>query len=144
MLHNAPGLKIAYVLKMFPRLSETFVLNEILELERCGCEVVIFSLKKPNEGRFHPRVSQLKARVIRLSASGLGSAQCGTAKRQYRPSRADMVVGVDSGAGIQTRHRAPSCSFFQPTKHDRTFCPSDYGYSVQFYGSRQRHIRLFS
>ncbi len=66
MSNNTPGLKIAYILKMFPRLSETFVLNEILELERCGCEVVIFSLKKPNEGRFHPRVSQLKARVFYL------------------------------------------------------------------------------
>src|SRR5436309_12542235 len=30
------GLQIGYVLKMFPRLSETFIRNEILELERQG------------------------------------------------------------------------------------------------------------
>ena len=32
----AEPARIGYVLKMFPRLSETFILNEILELEiRC-------------------------------------------------------------------------------------------------------------
>jgi len=58
--------KIAYVLKMFPRLSETFILNEMLELERQGTEIIIFSLKKPNEGIFHPQLSNLKAPVFYL------------------------------------------------------------------------------
>jgi glycosyltransferase involved in cell wall biosynthesis len=57
------SLKVGYIVKMFPRLSETFILNEILELERRGVAVTIFSLKKPNEGRFHPQLSQLKAKV---------------------------------------------------------------------------------
>jgi glycosyltransferase involved in cell wall biosynthesis len=57
---------MGYVIKMFPRLSETFVLNEILELERRGVEVTLFSLKKPDEGRFHPQVSQLRAPVVYL------------------------------------------------------------------------------
>lgn len=59
-------MRIGYVVKMFPRLSETFVLNEILELERQGVDVVVFSLKKPNEGRFHPGVTRVKAPVIYL------------------------------------------------------------------------------
>ncbi len=59
-------LKVGYFVKMYPRLSETFVLNEILELERRGVEVTIFSLKKPNEGRFHPQVSEVKAPVYYL------------------------------------------------------------------------------
>jgi glycosyltransferase involved in cell wall biosynthesis len=41
-------------------------LNEILELERRGVEVTIFSLKKPNEGRFHPQVTNVKAPVYYL------------------------------------------------------------------------------
>lgn len=65
-MDSAKTLKLGYIVKMFPRLSETFILNEILELERQGVEVVIFSLKKPNEGRFHPQLSSLKARVIYL------------------------------------------------------------------------------
>lgn len=55
--------KVGYVVKMFPRLSETFILREIIELERQGTEVMIFSLKKPNEGRFHPQVTAVKAPV---------------------------------------------------------------------------------
>ncbi|MDP9470652.1 MAG: hypothetical protein M3Q71_08285 [Chloroflexota bacterium] len=31
-----PTPKIAYILKMYPRFSETFILNELLELERQG------------------------------------------------------------------------------------------------------------
>ena len=40
--------KIAYVLGRFPLLSETFVRQEILELERRGLQVHIFSLFKPS------------------------------------------------------------------------------------------------
>lgn len=58
--------KIAYVVKMFPRLSETFILNEMLELERQGIEITVFSIKKPNEGKFHPQLSDLKAQVFYL------------------------------------------------------------------------------
>jgi hypothetical protein len=52
---GAPGptLRIGYVLKMFLRLSETFVLNEVFELERCGVELVVFLLRKSDEGCFY-------------------------------------------------------------------------------------------
>ena len=32
-------MRIGYVLKMYPRFSETFILNEVLELERQGLVV---------------------------------------------------------------------------------------------------------
>src|SRR5438477_1612047 len=41
--------QIGYIVKMFPRLSETFIRNEILELERHGLHLKIFSLKRPAE-----------------------------------------------------------------------------------------------
>ncbi len=66
MIDKGKNLKVGYIAKMFPRLSETFVLNEILELERQGAEVVVFSAKKPNEGQFHPQLAQLKARIYYL------------------------------------------------------------------------------
>ena len=73
--------KVGYVVKMFPRLSETFVLNEILELERQGVEVVIFSIKKPNEGKFHPQLSALKAPVFYLD--DLDTKKMGRLAREY-------------------------------------------------------------
>jgi glycosyltransferase involved in cell wall biosynthesis len=57
-------LRIAYILKKYPRLSETFILNEILELERQGVEVTIFSLRRPDDGRFHPGTCRLKGNVV--------------------------------------------------------------------------------
>ena len=61
-------MKIGYVLKKYPRISETFILNEILELERQGVEVTVFSLHRPDEGMFHPGVSRLKGPVLYLDA----------------------------------------------------------------------------
>lgn len=58
------NLKIAYILKMYPRFSETFVVNEILELERRGVDVRIYSLRKPDDGRFHANLAKVKANVI--------------------------------------------------------------------------------
>ena len=49
-MKNLPSPKIGYIVKMFPRLSETFIRNEILELERQGLALRIFSLKRPKEG----------------------------------------------------------------------------------------------
>ena len=54
---------IGYLLKTFPKLSETFILNEILELERQGLNLHIFSLRRPVDRRQHPALSQLQAPV---------------------------------------------------------------------------------
>lgn len=56
--------RIAYILKMYPRFSETFIVNEILELERQGVDVRIYSLRKPDDGRFHPSLARVKANVV--------------------------------------------------------------------------------
>src|SRR5215472_5233498 len=56
-------MKIAYLVKTFPKLSETFVLNEILELERQGLELHIFSLRQPSETKVHPVVAEIRAPV---------------------------------------------------------------------------------
>ena len=52
-------LIVGYVLKMFPRFSETFILNEILELRRRGVRIHIFSMKAPNEKMRQPRATEL-------------------------------------------------------------------------------------
>src|SRR5579884_47428 len=47
-MRNTNQPKIAYLLDSFPVLSETFVLQEILELERRGLPLCLFSLAKPS------------------------------------------------------------------------------------------------
>lgn len=62
--------RIAYLLKKFPRLSETFVLNEVLEQERLGAEVHVFSRRKPDDEPAHPELARLLAEVEVLPYKG--------------------------------------------------------------------------
>ncbi len=57
------------MLKRFPRLSETFILNEILELERQGVEVEVFSLMQPPQEARHALLRQLRGKVFYLPTS---------------------------------------------------------------------------
>lgn len=60
-----PRRRIAYLVKTFPRLSETFILNEILGIEDLGMELEIFSLRKqpPGAEPVHPDVAKVKGSV---------------------------------------------------------------------------------
>ncbi|MFQ5651527.1 MAG: glycosyltransferase, partial [bacterium] len=59
-----PKKKIAFLLKMFPRFAETFILNEILELERQGVSLLLISLKRPNESCQQAKVDRVKSKVV--------------------------------------------------------------------------------
>jgi glycosyltransferase involved in cell wall biosynthesis len=64
-MHEQAG-RIAYLVKTFPRLSETFILNEVLELERQGLALEIFSIKRPADERNHPSLARVQATVTYL------------------------------------------------------------------------------
>ena len=57
---------IGYLLKCYPRFSETFILNEILELERQGVKLHIFSILPPQDNQRHADVAKVKAQVTYL------------------------------------------------------------------------------
>ena len=61
--------RIGYVLKMYPRFSETFIVSEILAREAAGEEIVIFSLRPPIDARFHPELARVQAPVIQVGRS---------------------------------------------------------------------------
>jgi len=56
-------MRIGYVVKRFPRYSETFVVTEVLAHEASGCEVEIFSLRPPNDTHFQDLLSRVRAPV---------------------------------------------------------------------------------
>ena len=58
--------EVGYILKRFPRISETFILNEILELERLGVPIEIISLREPAEGVRHEALKKVQAQVTYL------------------------------------------------------------------------------
>lgn len=60
---EATGPRIGYVLKMYPRFSETFVVTEILALEAQGADLEILSLRAPADARFHESLGRVRAPV---------------------------------------------------------------------------------
>ncbi|WIM72326.1 hypothetical protein QP028_14355 [Corynebacterium suedekumii] len=52
--------RTGYVLKMYPRFSETFVVSEILAREAAGEDIVIFSLRPCTDARFHPELARVE------------------------------------------------------------------------------------
>lgn len=58
---------VAYIVKAWPRLSETFILNEIISLERQGVPIRIFSVKERDPGPAHSKIAQVRAEVTYLA-----------------------------------------------------------------------------
>ena len=54
---------VAVVVKGYPRLSETFIAQEILALERRGIELVIVSLRHPTDPFTHPVHAEIRSPV---------------------------------------------------------------------------------
>lgn len=60
-----PG-KVAVVLKGYPRLSETFIAQEIHALEERGLDLVLYSLRQPTDTAVHPVHDAIAAPVYYL------------------------------------------------------------------------------
>jgi len=58
--------RVAFVLKGYPRLSESFIAQEIAELERRGLAIFIVSLRHPTDARRHPVHEAIRASVLYL------------------------------------------------------------------------------
>jgi colanic acid/amylovoran biosynthesis glycosyltransferase len=57
------GRRIAFLVNRFPTISETFLLDEILDLQRRGLDVEIFSLKNERESKNQKEAKKLKGQV---------------------------------------------------------------------------------
>src|SRR5919201_2414928 len=70
---------LGYVLKRFPRISETFVANELIELARQGERVTVFAVSRPDEPFTHGFLNEVPFPVVYLP---------------YRPLREPLRVGT--------------------------------------------------
>ncbi len=64
---------VCYIVKRFPRLSQTFVLNELLALERQGLRLTVISLRRSDEA--HSGYAELAAPVLYLDGQGTPEAE---------------------------------------------------------------------
>src|SRR5512133_1446476 len=63
MVESGSDKQIGYLLRSYPRLSQTFILNEILALEKIGVSIQIFALTNPHEKVVQRQVDQVLAPV---------------------------------------------------------------------------------
>lgn len=68
------GHPIGLLVKIYPKLSETFILEEILGLERLGLRLHIFALAQPTDAIHHDAVDRVRAPVTYLPMPSLASA----------------------------------------------------------------------
>ncbi len=61
---------VAYIMKRYPRLTETFIVNEIRAMERLGAKLHIFSLLSPEPPPHHPIVAEVAATVDPVPQGG--------------------------------------------------------------------------
>lgn len=60
-----------YLVRSWPRLSQTFILNEVLAVERRGIELDVYSLVRSDETTVQPQLADVRAPVTFLAESSL-------------------------------------------------------------------------
>ena len=105
-MHRHPG-SIAYVLKSFPRLSETFIASEIYRLEQRGIPLRLFIIKRSDEPIVHPIVEAIRARRVHLpEAAPISSAALGAWLRRHARRFAGPLGRQSLRHPIRTLHAA--------------------------------------
>jgi colanic acid/amylovoran biosynthesis glycosyltransferase len=60
--------RLAYLVSRFPRLSETFIVREMLELEQRGWSIDLCSIIHERASTVHPEAAQIEPRVLFLDS----------------------------------------------------------------------------
>ncbi len=99
---------VAYVLKRYPRLTETFILNEIRAMERLGERLIIFSLLPPEPPPHHPTVAEVRAPVLSppqgWAAKARLLARSHWAVARAAPARYAHTLALALGRTLISRH----------------------------------------
>lgn len=98
--------RLAIVLKGYPRLSETFIAQEIHGLEQRGLAPVIVSLRQPHDPAIHPIHRQIQAPVLYLPEY-LHDAP-GRVARAWRAVRRRPGYGAARAAWLADLRRDPT------------------------------------
>jgi len=95
--------RIGYVVKRFPRYSETFIVNEIVGHQAAGCDLEIFSLRPPNDTHFQDTLARVRAPVHYLPSEGLKAADLWSALQETAGMVPDVWRGLAIGRGEDAR-----------------------------------------
>ncbi|MDO5682769.1 MAG: glycosyltransferase family 4 protein [Propionibacteriaceae bacterium] len=82
--------RIGYVVKCYPRFSETFIVNEILAREAAGDDIAIAALRTTTDVRFHALLARVQAPVSWMPVETRGSTRMWQALDRLRALRANL------------------------------------------------------
>jgi glycosyltransferase involved in cell wall biosynthesis len=88
-------LKVCYVLKRYPRLSETFIVNEIEELQRQGVKITILAQNDSGEDIVHEKVKALSIPIFYLPSVSSLSLKSWSIRHLERYSSKANDLGLD-------------------------------------------------
>lgn len=107
--HAQRPADLVVVVNLFPRLSETFVLQELLELERLGARLHLIAVRRPEELVQLEGVERLKAeveylpdvapyalnRTVRMRIRAAHAALCVDAPKRYLNALGEITASPD-------------------------------------------------
>lgn len=96
--------RIGYVVKRYPRYSETFIVNEILAHEQAGIDVFIFSLRPSNDTHFQNRISRVRAPVHYLPSQSVRAAEFWNTMQAARRGFPDFWQALDRVSPVDGNH----------------------------------------
>jgi glycosyltransferase involved in cell wall biosynthesis len=97
-------MRVGYVVKRYPRYSETFIVREILAHEEAGLEIEIFSLHPPDDTHFQDLIARVRAPVHQLLAIGARVADFWSAFERAREVIPDLGTALDAARGEAAGH----------------------------------------
>jgi colanic acid/amylovoran biosynthesis glycosyltransferase len=104
---DRPDAPVGYVVKRYPRFSETFVVREVLAREAAGERVEIAALRPSVDSRFHELLARVQAPVTRIPDDIRSAERAWSAIRAARPSLPGLdavlpeLVGVSAVDAVQ-------------------------------------------
>jgi glycosyltransferase involved in cell wall biosynthesis len=108
---------LGMILKGYPRISETFISNEIELLEQKGASIRIFSMRQPRESIAHPSIGRIRAPADYLPETLLKPLplflfHCGRLAAR-RPEAFAAAWGLATRRFTRSRRMATFKHFFQ-------------------------------
>jgi len=96
-------MRICFVLSQFPETHETFILRELVALDRAGIDFFILSLKKCKDRVVHPEARAFLTRTHYFDRTALGAV-----RREFLDGPFRAVAGLVRSSALCARSSSPA------------------------------------